>query len=73
MQVCNSTTDRKHADVQLENYVTDTVMSIITTFFSSPFSDQSTNLQVCNILLFSSLRYVSVSVYFLFSKLILYY
>ncbi|XP_070192864.1 inositol 1,4,5-trisphosphate-gated calcium channel ITPR1-like isoform X2 [Littorina saxatilis] len=43
--VCNSTTDRKHADVQLENYVTDTVMSIITTFFSSPFSDQSTNLQ----------------------------
>ncbi|XP_076468931.1 inositol 1,4,5-trisphosphate-gated calcium channel ITPR1-like isoform X4 [Babylonia areolata] len=44
--VCNSTTDRKHADVQLENYVTDTVMSIITTFFSSPFSDQSTNLQV---------------------------
>lgn len=46
MQVCNSTTDRKHADVQLENYVTDTVMSIITTFFSSPFSDQSTNLQV---------------------------
>ena len=45
-QVCNSTTDRKHADVQLENYVTDTVMNIITTFFSSPFSDQSTNLQV---------------------------
>lgn len=43
--VCNSTTDRKHADVQLENYVTDTVMTIITTFFSSPFSDQSTTLQ----------------------------
>nr|KAG5704617.1 hypothetical protein BaRGS_031881 [Batillaria attramentaria] len=43
--VCNATNDRKHADVQLENYVTDTVMSIITTFFSSPFSDQSTNLQ----------------------------
>ncbi|PVD24858.1 hypothetical protein C0Q70_15345 [Pomacea canaliculata] len=43
--VCNSTHDRKHADTQLENYVTDTVMNIITTFFSSPFSDQSTNLQ----------------------------
>lgn len=47
MQVCNSTSERKHADTILERYVTETVMSIVTTFFSSPFSDQSTSLQVC--------------------------
>lgn len=47
-QVCNNTSDRKHADTILERYVTETVMSIVTTFFSSPFSDQSTSLQVCN-------------------------
>jgi len=45
-QVCNNTSDRKHADTVLERYVTETVMSIVTTFFSSPFSDQSTSLQV---------------------------
>ncbi|XP_053508946.1 inositol 1,4,5-trisphosphate receptor type 1 isoform X2 [Ictalurus furcatus] len=44
-RVCNSTSDRKHADATLERYVTETVMSIVTTFFSSPFSDQSTSLQ----------------------------
>lgn len=48
LQVCNNTSDRKHADIILERYVTETVMSIVTTFFSSPFSDQSTSLQVCN-------------------------
>uniref|UniRef100_A0A672LBS2 Inositol 1,4,5-trisphosphate receptor n=1 Tax=Sinocyclocheilus grahami TaxID=75366 RepID=A0A672LBS2_SINGR len=41
-RVCNNTSDRKHADTTLESYVTETVMSIVTTFFSSPFSDQST-------------------------------
>uniref|UniRef100_A0A665X738 Inositol 1,4,5-trisphosphate receptor n=1 Tax=Echeneis naucrates TaxID=173247 RepID=A0A665X738_ECHNA len=45
-RVCNNTSDRKHADTILERYVTETVMSIVTTFFSSPFSDQSTSLQV---------------------------
>ncbi|XP_073682487.1 inositol 1,4,5-trisphosphate-gated calcium channel ITPR1 [Garra rufa] len=45
-RVCNNTSDRKHADTTLEGYVTETVMSIVTTFFSSPFSDQSTSLQV---------------------------
>ncbi|XP_017566428.1 inositol 1,4,5-trisphosphate receptor type 1 isoform X6 [Pygocentrus nattereri] len=45
-RVCNNTSDRKHADSTLERYVTETVMSIVTTFFSSPFSDQSTSLQV---------------------------
>ncbi|CAB1353943.1 unnamed protein product [Coregonus sp. 'balchen'] len=44
-RVCNNTSDRKHADTVLESYVTETVMSIVTTFFSSPFSDQSTSLQ----------------------------
>ncbi|KAM6981276.1 inositol 1,4,5-trisphosphate-gated calcium channel ITPR1-like [Aplochiton taeniatus] len=44
-RVCNNTSDRKHADTVQEGYVTDTVMSIATTFFSSPFSDQSTSLQ----------------------------
>lgn len=46
LQVCNNTSDRKHADTVLESYVTETVMGIVTTFFSSPFSDQSTSLQV---------------------------
>lgn len=45
-QACNNTSDRKHADSVLEKYVTEIVMSIVTTFFSSPFSDQSTTLQV---------------------------
>uniref|UniRef100_A0A8C1LRZ7 Inositol 1,4,5-trisphosphate receptor n=1 Tax=Cyprinus carpio TaxID=7962 RepID=A0A8C1LRZ7_CYPCA len=44
-RVCNNTSDRKHADITLESYVTETVMSIVTTFFSSPFSDQSTTFQ----------------------------
>ncbi|XP_078103892.1 inositol 1,4,5-trisphosphate-gated calcium channel ITPR1 isoform X3 [Sander vitreus] len=45
-RVCNNTSDRKHADTMLERYVTETVMSIVTCFFSSPFSDQSTSLQM---------------------------
>ena len=45
-QVCKSTQDRKYADTMLETYVTETVMNIITTFFSSPFADQSTAVQV---------------------------
>ncbi|XP_041113341.1 inositol 1,4,5-trisphosphate receptor type 2-like isoform X1 [Polyodon spathula] len=44
-RVCNTTTDRKHADVALEKYVTDAVMAIIKGFFSSPFSVNSSNLQ----------------------------
>lgn len=48
LQACNNTSDRKHADSILEKYVTEIVMSIVTTFFSSPFSDQSTTLQVRN-------------------------
>ncbi|RXM33372.1 Inositol 1,4,5-trisphosphate receptor type 2 [Acipenser ruthenus] len=44
-RVCNTTTDRKHADVALEKYVTETVMAIVKGFFSSPFSVNSSNLQ----------------------------
>ncbi|XP_005881983.1 PREDICTED: inositol 1,4,5-trisphosphate receptor type 1 [Myotis brandtii] len=44
-RACNNTSDRRHADSILEKYVTEIVMSIVTTFFSSPFSDQSTTLQ----------------------------
>ncbi|KAH9381511.1 hypothetical protein HPB48_005514 [Haemaphysalis longicornis] len=44
-QVCNATHDRRHADQQLENYVTNSVMNIITTFFNSPFSEQSATVQ----------------------------
>ncbi|XP_024947650.1 inositol 1,4,5-trisphosphate receptor isoform X5 [Cephus cinctus] len=43
--VATSTHDRRHADTALENYVTNCLMNIITTFFSSPFSDQSTTVQ----------------------------
>lgn len=39
------TSDRKHADKALENYVTNGLMNIVSTFFSSPFSDQSTTVQ----------------------------
>lgn len=44
--VSNATHDRKHADIALENYVTHTLMDIINTFFKSPFSEQSTTVQV---------------------------
>ncbi|TKS73284.1 Inositol 1,4,5-trisphosphate receptor type 2 IP3 receptor isoform 2 [Collichthys lucidus] len=44
--VCNSTTDRNHADTALEKYVTETVMAIVKGFFSSPFSVNHSNLQV---------------------------
>uniref|UniRef100_A0A8B9PPF0 Inositol 1,4,5-trisphosphate receptor n=1 Tax=Apteryx owenii TaxID=8824 RepID=A0A8B9PPF0_APTOW len=44
-RVCNTTTDRKHADTCLEKYVTEPVMNIVSGFFNSPFSDNSTSLQ----------------------------
>uniref|UniRef100_A0A673CXM9 Inositol 1,4,5-trisphosphate receptor n=1 Tax=Sphaeramia orbicularis TaxID=375764 RepID=A0A673CXM9_9TELE len=43
--VCNTTTDRNHADLALEKYVTETVMAIVKGFFSSPFSVNHPNLQ----------------------------
>lgn len=44
--IASSTHDRHHADTALETYVTGCLMNIISTFFSSPFSDQSTTVQV---------------------------
>ncbi|XP_069484569.1 inositol 1,4,5-trisphosphate-gated calcium channel ITPR2 isoform X5 [Ambystoma mexicanum] len=44
-EVSNTTTDRKHADMALEKYVTEEVMNIVGCFFNSPFSDNSTSLQ----------------------------
>lgn len=44
--VCNATHDRNHNDEVLEDYVTMSVTNLITTFFNSPFSDQSTTVQV---------------------------
>lgn len=44
--IATAPSDRKHADKALENYVTNALMNIISTFFSSPFSDQSTTVQV---------------------------
>lgn len=44
--IATATHDREHADTSLESYVTGCLMNIITTFFSSPFSDQSTTVQV---------------------------
>uniref|UniRef100_A0A7M4FYF6 Inositol 1,4,5-trisphosphate receptor n=1 Tax=Crocodylus porosus TaxID=8502 RepID=A0A7M4FYF6_CROPO len=37
--------NRKHADTFLEKYVTEPVMNIVSGFFNSPFSDNSTSLQ----------------------------
>jgi len=46
MARCASAThDRKHADTALEHYVTGAAVSVVTTFFRSPFSDQSTAVQ----------------------------
>ncbi|CAB1313636.1 unnamed protein product, partial [Coregonus sp. 'balchen'] len=44
-RVCNSTTDRNHANVPLERYVTETVMAIVKGFFSSQFPVNNSNLQ----------------------------
>jgi inositol 1,4,5-triphosphate receptor type 1 len=46
LQISNSTYERKNADKALEDYVTITVSNVIAAFFNSPFSEQSTNVQV---------------------------
>ncbi|XP_075679625.1 inositol 1,4,5,-trisphosphate receptor isoform X3 [Dermatophagoides pteronyssinus] len=43
--VCNSTHDRNHADFALNNYVTNSIINLITIFFNSPYSDQSSIVQ----------------------------
>ncbi|XP_066945109.1 inositol 1,4,5-trisphosphate receptor isoform X31 [Macrobrachium rosenbergii] len=44
-RVATAPPDRKHADKALESYVINSLMNIITTFFKSPFSDQSQTIQ----------------------------
>ncbi|XP_042858800.1 inositol 1,4,5-trisphosphate receptor-like [Penaeus japonicus] len=44
-RVATAPPDRRHADKALENYVINSLMNIITTFFNSPFSDQSQTIQ----------------------------
>ncbi|KAF5282120.1 hypothetical protein FQA39_LY17676 [Lamprigera yunnana] len=43
--IATSPGDRTNSDKALEYYVTNGVMNIISTFFNSPFSDQSTTVQ----------------------------
>lgn len=44
--VCNATHDRNHANILLNNYVTNSIINLITLFFNSPYSDQSSIVQV---------------------------
>src|SRR5699024_1651501 len=37
--------DRNHADFALENYVSTSIINLITIFFNSPYSDQSSMIQ----------------------------
>ncbi|KAI1296916.1 Inositol 1,4,5-trisphosphate receptor type 1 [Halotydeus destructor] len=41
----NKIQERQVADFALENYVCNSIMNLITTFFNSPFSDQSSSVQ----------------------------
>lgn len=60
--MCNTTTDRNHADPALEKYVTETVMAIVKGFFSSPFSVNHANLQVFLFILASDLQVMCVRI-----------
>ncbi|XP_065058274.1 inositol 1,4,5-trisphosphate receptor type 1-like isoform X2 [Rhopilema esculentum] len=44
-KVANTTHNRQHADLLLENFVTEAVPSILTNFFNSPFSETSTTIK----------------------------
>lgn len=57
--IATSTHDRQHADTALETYVTSCLMNIIATFFSSPFSDQSTTVQVTFVLCYYENRNIT--------------
>ncbi|XP_050529247.1 inositol 1,4,5-trisphosphate receptor [Daktulosphaira vitifoliae] len=43
--VIKSSSDRLNVDLAMESYVVNGVMTVISTFFNSPFSDQSTTVQ----------------------------
>ena len=46
MQVANATHDRQHADKMLQEYVTTTITNVMSAFFGSQFSEQSTAVKV---------------------------
>ncbi|RWS06106.1 inositol 1:4:5-trisphosphate receptor-like protein [Dinothrombium tinctorium] len=43
--VVSSNEGNSHSNIDLENYICTSVVNLITTFFNSPFSDQSTTVQ----------------------------
>ena len=46
MQVANATHDRQHYDKMLQEYVTTTITNVMSAFFGSQFSEQSTAVKV---------------------------
>jgi len=44
--VASATHDRQHADKMLEEYVTTTITNVVSAFFGSQFSEQSTAVKV---------------------------
>jgi len=46
VQVANATHDRQHSDKMLQEYVTTTITTVISAFFGSQFSEQSTAVKV---------------------------
>ena len=45
-QVASATHDRQHADKMLNEYVTTTITTVVSAFFGSQFSEQSTAVKV---------------------------
>ncbi|KPM03397.1 inositol 1,4,5-trisphosphate receptor type 1-like protein [Sarcoptes scabiei] len=43
--VCNSIHDQAHTDLALNNYITNSIVNLISLFFESPYSDQSAIVQ----------------------------
>lgn len=50
LQVCNKR-EQRLSDPILEKYIINVVFDTITAFFSSPFSENSTSLQVRNLMM----------------------
>ena len=46
LQVASATHDRQHADKMLNEYVTTTITTVVSAFFGSQFSEQSTAVKV---------------------------
>jgi len=59
-KVANATHDRQHADKVFEEYVTTTITDVISNFFGSQFSEQSTAVKVTQCLCILFLFYLTV-------------